>query len=82
MNGMLPNKGQHMKHDIHAMGERAGALLKQRGERIAVGETSAGGLISASLLAVPGGLRPISPAARSPIRPAPFAASPASRSTT
>jgi PncC family amidohydrolase len=54
MNGMLPDKGQHMKHDIYAMGERAGALLKQRGERIAVGETSAGGLISASLLAVPG----------------------------
>lgn len=40
--------------DIYAMGERAGQLLKQRGERIAVGETSAGGLISASLLAVPG----------------------------
>ncbi len=43
-----------MLHDIYAMGERAGWLLKQRGERIAVGETSAGGLISASLLAVPG----------------------------
>lgn len=41
-------------HDILAMGARAGALLKQRGEKIAVGETSAGGLISASLLAVPG----------------------------
>jgi PncC family amidohydrolase len=36
------------------MGARAGALLLQRGEKIAVGETSAGGLISASLLAVPG----------------------------
>lgn len=35
-------------------GARAGALLKQRREKIAVGETSAGGLISASLLAVPG----------------------------
>ncbi|MGQ0621373.1 MAG: CinA family protein [Panacagrimonas sp.] len=41
-------------HDILAMGARAGALLKERGEKIAVGETSAGGLISASLLAVPG----------------------------
>jgi PncC family amidohydrolase len=41
-------------HDILAMGARAGALLKARGEKIAVGETSAGGLISASLLAVPG----------------------------
>ena len=40
--------------DIYKMGERAGALLKARGEKLAVGETSAGGLISASLLAVPG----------------------------
>ncbi len=36
------------------MGEKAGALLKARNEKIAVGETSAGGLISAALLAVPG----------------------------
>jgi PncC family amidohydrolase len=41
-------------HDILALGARAGALLKQRRETVAVGETSAGGLISASLLAVPG----------------------------
>jgi PncC family amidohydrolase len=41
-------------HDILALGARAGALLKQRREIVAVGETSAGGLISASLLAVPG----------------------------
>lgn len=41
-------------HDLLTMGARAGALLKERGEKIAVGETSAGGLISASLLAVPG----------------------------
>lgn len=40
--------------DILLLGSRAGALLKARGEKIAVGETSAGGLISASLLAVPG----------------------------
>jgi PncC family amidohydrolase len=41
-------------HDILALGARAGALLKERRETVAVGETSAGGLISASLLAVPG----------------------------
>ena len=41
-------------HDIRALGARAGALLKDRGETVAVAETSAGGLISASLLAVPG----------------------------
>jgi nicotinamide-nucleotide amidase len=33
---------------------RLGALLKQRGDTIAVVESSAGGLIAASLLAVPG----------------------------
>jgi nicotinamide-nucleotide amidase len=33
---------------------RLGALLKTRGETIAVAESSAGGLIAASLLAVPG----------------------------
>lgn len=43
--------------DILALGSRAGGLLKARGEKIAVGETSAGGLISASLLAVPGASR-------------------------
>lgn len=41
-------------HDILAMGARAAALLKDRRETVAIGETSAGGLISASLLAVPG----------------------------
>lgn len=44
-------------YDLFAMGARAGELLKLRGEKIAVGETSAGGLISASLLAVPGASR-------------------------
>lgn len=34
--------------------ERAGALLKARGETVAVAESSAGGLVSAALLAVPG----------------------------
>ena len=33
---------------------RVGALLKARGETVAVAESSAGGLISAALLAVPG----------------------------
>ena len=41
-------------HDLLALGARAGALLKERRETVAVGETSAGGLISASLLSVPG----------------------------
>ena len=36
------------------LGEKAGALLKARGESIAVAESSAAGLISAALLAVPG----------------------------
>ena len=40
--------------DIGTMAEKVGALLKARGETIAVAESSAGGLISATLLAVPG----------------------------
>lgn len=36
------------------LAEKAGALLKARNETIAVAESSAGGLISAALLAVPG----------------------------
>ncbi len=39
------------------MGARAGALLTARRELVAVAETSAGGLVSASLLAVPGASR-------------------------
>lgn len=39
---------------LHDLGARAGALLRLRGEKIAVAETSAGGLIASSLLAVPG----------------------------
>lgn len=42
MNSLLP------------LAERAGALLKARKETVAVAESSAGGLISAALLAVPG----------------------------
>ncbi|MEJ5979304.1 CinA family protein [Novosphingobium sp. PS1R-30] len=41
-------------NEVFELGSRAGMLLKSRGETVAVGETSAGGLISASLLAVPG----------------------------
>jgi len=40
--------------DLLTLGQCAGELLLGRGEKIAVGETSAGGLICASLLAVPG----------------------------
>ncbi len=40
--------------DLLVLGNRAGALLKARGQTVAVCETSAGGLISASLLAVSG----------------------------
>jgi PncC family amidohydrolase len=40
--------------NIWILGERAGELLKARRERVAVSESSAGGLISAGLLAVAG----------------------------
>lgn len=36
------------------IGETAGAMLKDRGETLAVAESSAGGLINAALVAVPG----------------------------
>jgi len=39
---------------LFAKGEAVGALLKARRETVAVAESSAGGLVSASLLAVPG----------------------------
>ncbi|PZC48844.1 MAG: Nicotinamide mononucleotide (NMN) deamidase PncC [Chloroflexi bacterium] len=39
---------------LQPMGESIGALLKERGETVSVSESSAGGLISASLLSVPG----------------------------
>jgi nicotinamide-nucleotide amidase len=40
--------------DVYDAGARVGALLKERGETVAVAESSAGGLVSAALLAVPG----------------------------
>ena len=40
--------------DLLALGIRVGQLLRDRGETIGVAEGSAGGLISAALLAVPG----------------------------
>jgi PncC family amidohydrolase len=40
--------------ELNDLAERAAALLKQRGETIAVCESAAGGLISAALLGVPG----------------------------
>jgi nicotinamide-nucleotide amidase len=39
---------------LTTMGSAVGALLKERKETVAVSESSAGGLISAALLAVPG----------------------------
>jgi PncC family amidohydrolase len=40
--------------ELAQRGERVGTLLKGRGETIAIAEGSAGGLISAAILAVPG----------------------------
>jgi nicotinamide-nucleotide amidase len=40
--------------DLLPLAERVAVLLKERGETIAVAESSTGGLISAALLAVPG----------------------------
>ncbi len=41
-------------NDLWAAGARVGARLKERGETVAIVESSAGGLISAALLRVPG----------------------------
>ena len=43
-----------MANELSAMAASLGALLKERKETVAVAESSAGGLISAALLAVPG----------------------------
>ena len=39
---------------LTSMGSTVGALLKERGETLGVAESSAGGLVSAALLSVPG----------------------------
>jgi PncC family amidohydrolase len=41
-------------NDLMPVATRVGALLKARGETVAVAESSTGGLIAASLLSVPG----------------------------
>ena len=43
--------------ELHDLAERVGALLVGRGETVAVAESSAGGLVAAALLAVPGASR-------------------------
>lgn len=43
-----------MDAKLLALGQQVGALLKARGETVSVAESSTGGLIAASLLAVPG----------------------------
>src|SRR3712207_1164426 len=40
--------------DLLPLAERIASLLKERGETIAIAESSTGGLVSAALLAVPG----------------------------
>jgi len=40
--------------DLDSMAASVGALLKQHGQTVAVSESACGGLISASLVAVPG----------------------------
>jgi nicotinamide-nucleotide amidase len=40
--------------ELVSLAEKVAALLKERGETIAVAESSTGGLVSAALLAVPG----------------------------
>ena len=40
--------------DFKTMASAVGALLKERNQTVAIAESSAGGLISAALLAVPG----------------------------
>jgi PncC family amidohydrolase len=54
--GLLPtnDSGETPMDTLLPLAARAGALLKSRGETIAVAESSAGGLVSAALLAVPG----------------------------
>ena len=41
-------------HDLGTMAQSVAAKLKERGETVAVTESSGGGLISAALLSIPG----------------------------
>jgi PncC family amidohydrolase len=50
---MQKQQGREM-NDLLPLASRIGPLLKARGETVAVAESSAGGLISAALLAMPG----------------------------
>ena len=43
-----------ISEELTELANRVGARLKERGETVAVAENSAGGLVSAALLAVPG----------------------------
>jgi nicotinamide mononucleotide (NMN) deamidase PncC len=43
-----------MANSLESLGAAAGELLRTRGQTIAVAESSAGGLINAALVAVPG----------------------------
>jgi PncC family amidohydrolase len=43
-----------MDTELAQRGQRVGSLLEERGETIAIAEGSAGGLVSAAILAVPG----------------------------
>lgn len=49
----MPALGETMD-ELMPLAEQVAALLKERGERIAIAESSTGGLLSAALLAVPG----------------------------
>jgi nicotinamide-nucleotide amidase len=53
MNAQAMN-AQAMNAQLLALGETVGSLLKERKETVAVAESSTGGLIAATLLAVPG----------------------------
>src|SRR4051812_5681327 len=46
--------GRDSMQDLLPLAERVAGLLKARGETLAVAESSTGGLLSATLLAVPG----------------------------
>ncbi|MEJ8847153.1 CinA family protein [Variovorax rhizosphaerae] len=50
----MPGPGAAELPSLVELAARVGAALRERGERVAVAESSAGGLVSAALLAVPG----------------------------